>query len=246
MIFPNLCQRTFFSYGICLQSRPLDPDVVHPCLRLSVTMLKMMMTGWQDDRMTEDDKMTGWQDDRMTGWQNNRMTEWQNDRIWQDMTGYDRMTGWQDRVTEWPSDRVTEWPSVLVYLKEILTIVNHHPWHQVHGCILEGEGPYVCTYSSVPSICSKVQKIFNIGICLRRMTGWQDRVTKWLSDWVTEWPSDQVTKWPSGRVTEWPSDRVTVSFADDWLYGIFCYLNPEGYLEASWGTWWTPPLNSFN
>ena len=136
-----------------------------------------------------DDRMQ----DEVTEWP---MTEWPSDQ-WP-----------SDRVTEWPSDRVTEWLSVLVYLKEILTIVNHHPWHQVHGCILEGEGLYVCTYSSVPSICSKVQKIFNIGICLRRMTGWQDRVTEWQSDQVAEWPSDRVTKWPSDsklrrRLTVW-------------------------------------------
>ena len=27
---------------------------------------------------------------------------------------------------------------------------------------------------------------------------------------------------------------------------VFCYLNPEGQLGASWRTWWNPPLNIFN
>ena len=144
------------------------------------------------------------------------------------MTGYDRI--WQD-MTGWQDDR-TEWPSVLVYLKEILTIVNHHPWHQVHGCILEGEGPYVCTYSSVPSICSKVQKIFNIGICLRRMTGWQDRVTEWPSDQVAEWPSDRVTKWPSDsklrrRLTVWYIQENPCFSPFSTLFHNFFFQNPS-------------------
>ena len=71
--------------GICLRSRPLDPNVVCPLVR--------SWACWNDMLM-------GWLDDRMTGWQNDWLTEWRDHQ----------MTGWpDDRITGWPVDRMTRW-----------------------------------------------------------------------------------------------------------------------------------------
>ena len=99
---------------ICLQSRPISPNVVFK----SVVMLKQRsgLPGWQSDRMTgwltewQDDRLTGW---RMTddGWQDDRMIDdgWQDDRWW--MTGWrmmdERMT--DDRMNLWQDDRMNLW-----------------------------------------------------------------------------------------------------------------------------------------
>ena len=148
-------------------------------------------------------------------------------------------------MTEWPSDQVTEWPcdQVTEWLSDRVTESFADDWTYGIFLFIECNAQCLGWIEKYKIILLVKNEFLKVAFYVYLVT--DQFCKKWLSP-------KNVIFCPKNAFFDkncniYPCNGLCQFDVRELYFPmVFCYLNPEGYIEASWGTWWNHPLNIFN